>query len=131
MITARGRTGWRDGGIHTDSTSKVATVLVYLNGIWEKRGGRLRLLRSRNLEDYLTEISPDGGTMVAFLNQPNALHGHRLHIGRRRAIQLNWVTHEAIVERELRRHARSAAVKKWKRQAIAKLIPGMQPYLCK
>ena len=45
-ITVRGRCGTRDGNIHTDSASKLITVLIYMNPAWEAAGGRLRLLRS-------------------------------------------------------------------------------------
>ena len=50
MITVRGRCGTRDGNIHTDSLSKIITVLIYLNPHWEQPGGRLRLLRSPRLQ---------------------------------------------------------------------------------
>src|SRR5262249_44695787 len=45
-VTVRGQCGTRDGNIHTDSASKLITVLIYMNGAWESDGGRLRLLRS-------------------------------------------------------------------------------------
>jgi len=52
-VTVRGRCGPRDGSIHTDTKSKIVTVLVYLNPAWEESGGRLRVLRSAgDLEDY-------------------------------------------------------------------------------
>ena len=40
MVTVRGRTDARDGKIHSDSKSKLVTVLLYMNGTWEKPGGR-------------------------------------------------------------------------------------------
>ena len=45
-ITVRGRCGSHDGKIHNDSTSKIITVLLYMNPEWDNSGGRLRLLRS-------------------------------------------------------------------------------------
>jgi len=45
MITVRGRSDGRDGRIHTDSVTKLITVLLYMNPVWEAEGGRLRLLR--------------------------------------------------------------------------------------
>src|SRR5579864_4037736 len=57
--TVRGRCGAGDGKIHTDSTSKIITVLVYMNSAWEHSGGRLRLLRSgKNLNDVILEVPP-------------------------------------------------------------------------
>jgi hypothetical protein len=50
MITFRDRCRARDGQIHTDSKTKVVTVLLYLNkptGGWQDQGGRLRLLRPK------------------------------------------------------------------------------------
>ncbi len=112
MITARCMCRARDGKIHTDSRSKIITVLIYLNRQWENQGGRLRLLRSPNLEDYITEVPPEAGTLITFLNTENAWHGHASYEGPRRAIQLNWVTDEGVVKHEQKRHRFSAMLKK-------------------
>jgi SM-20-related protein len=113
MITVRGRCGPRDGSIHTDTPSKIITVLIYMNPSWEERGGCLRLLRSpHNLEDVLTEIPPLEGTLVAFRRSDNSWHGHKPFIGPRRVIQLNWVTTAGVRRRELMRHRLSAWMKK-------------------
>ena len=45
MVTARGVSAARDGHIHTDSRTKLVTVLIYMNNAWEAKTGRLRLLR--------------------------------------------------------------------------------------
>ena len=116
MVTVRGRTDAHDGRIHSDSKTKLITVLIYMNGKWEKPGGRLRLLRSPdNLKDMVAEVPPDQGTLLAFKNQPNAWHGHEEYIGPRRAIQLNWVRDRGVVWREQLRHRLSAMVKKFKK----------------
>lgn len=111
MITARGQCRASDGQIHTDSRTKLVTVLIYMNGTWEQPGGRLRLLRSPNLQDAFAEVPPDQGTLLAFLNQPNAWHGHESFEGPRRAIQLNWVRDRGVVVREQLRHRLSAFLK--------------------
>jgi len=112
MVTVRGRTDATDGRIHTDSTSKLITVLIYFNGKWEKPSGRLRLLRSPdNLNDMVAEVPPDEGTLLAFRNQPNAWHGHEKYEGPRRAVQLNWVRDMAVVRKEQIRHRISAFFK--------------------
>jgi SM-20-related protein len=49
--------------------------------------------------------------MVAFRRSANSFHGHRPHIGERRSIQLNWVTDQRVVRRELGRHRWSARFK--------------------
>ena len=35
MVTARGVSAARDGQIHTDSRTKLMTVLIYMNNAWE------------------------------------------------------------------------------------------------
>ena len=65
MITVRGRARPTDGKIHTDSSGKLVTVLLYMNPSWEDPGGQLRLLRSPDdLEDYAVEVPPDEGTLL-------------------------------------------------------------------
>ena len=116
MLTARGWCRAGDGQIHCDSREKIITVLIYLNRSWEPAGGRLRLLRSANdLEDYVAEVPPSAGTMLAFRCTDHSWHGHKSYEGQRRSLQLNWVTNERYVVRERRRHGISAAVKRAKR----------------
>ena len=111
-LTVRGRCRQKDGKIHTDSRSKLMTVLLYLNEHWESPGGRLRLLRSKDISDVITEVAPDAGTLVCFRNRQNSWHGHTCYQGVRRALQLNWVTDAAAARKSERRHERSAF---WKR----------------
>jgi SM-20-related protein len=116
MVTVRGQCRASDGQIHTDSKTKLITVLIYMNGKWEKPGGRLRLLRSSdNLNDVVAEVPPDQGTLLIFKNQPNAWHGHESYVGERRAIQLNWVHDHGVVWREQARHRLSAFFKRLRR----------------
>ena len=113
MITVRGQCRAKDGQIHTDSKTKIITVLLYMNSGWEADGGRLRLLRSGDdLEDMAAEVPPEEGTLLAFLNGPTAWHGHKSFTGQRRTIQLNWVTDQGVVDREQARHRFSAKVKR-------------------
>jgi SM-20-related protein len=112
MITLRGHSDGKDGGIHTDSATKLITVLLYMNPEWIDPAGRLRILRGpADLEDYAEEVSPLAGTMLAFRRSNASFHGHQAHIGRRQSIQLNWVTDAAVVRRELGRHVWSARLK--------------------
>ena len=120
MITVRGQCRAKDGQIHTDSKTKLITVLIYMNGKWEAPGGRLRLLRTPdNLNDAFAEVPPVEGTLLAFRNQPNAWHGHESFEGQRRAIQLNWVTGQDVVWREQTRHKISAFFKRLRKKANA------------
>jgi SM-20-related protein len=115
MITVRGRCSEKDGKIHTDSETKIITILVYMNSAWESSGGQLRLLRSgTNLEDVILEVPPTEGTLLAFRRSNNSWHGHKPFAGPRRVIQFNWVTSEAVVRREQSRHRFSAWMKKFR-----------------
>jgi SM-20-related protein len=113
MVTARGVSAARDGQIHTDSRTKLITVLIYMNNAWEAKTGRLRLLRGPgDLEDVIAEVPPDEGTMLVFKNEPHAWHGFHAFEGPRRVIQLNWVTSMGVVRREQFRHRVSAFFKR-------------------
>lgn len=113
MVTVRGQAQLKDGSIHTDTATKLITVLVYMNEAWEAPGGRLRLLRSeRDLEDMVMEVPPAAGTLLAFRVTKNSWHGHKPAQGPRRVIQLNWVESEAVVRRERLRHGLSARMKR-------------------
>jgi hypothetical protein len=113
MVTVRGRCAGRDGEIHTDSKTKLVTLLFYTNRPWECASARLRLLRSpEGLEDFVAEVPPEEGTLVIFKNEPHAWHGFAPFQGERRVIQVNWVTDESVVRREQARHRTSAFVKR-------------------
>ena len=112
-ITVRGHCGKRDGRVHTDSVTKLITVLIYMNNAWEAKTGLLRLLRGpTDLEDVIAEVPPDEGTLLIFKNEPNAWHGFHPFEGPRRVIQLNWVTDMGVVKREQTRHRVSAFFKR-------------------
>jgi len=112
LLTVRGMGDARDGFIHTDTETKIITLLLYMNPAWEPSEGRLRLLRgAADLEDYAREIVPLAGTMLAFRRSDRSFHGHRAYIGPRRALQLNWVRDHRVVRRELGRHRWSARLK--------------------
>jgi hypothetical protein len=113
VTTVRGRCDPRDGKIHTDSTSKIITVLIYMNESWEQPGGRLRLLRSAtDLNDIITEVPPVAGSLLAFKRSDNSWHGHEPFAGERRVIQFNWLTSEGNRQIAMLRHHTSAAFKR-------------------
>lgn len=113
MFTVRGYCRPTDGRIHNDSRTKIITVLLYLNQIWDADGGRLRVLRgATDLDDAAAEVPPHGGTLLVFRRSETSWHGHEPFEGRRRAVQMNWVTDAAVVRREQRRHRWSTFVKR-------------------
>jgi hypothetical protein len=118
--TVRGWCGTGDGKIHTDSLSKIITVLIYMNADWEEQGGRLRLLRSgTDLQDAILEVPPVQGTLLAFKRADNSWHGHEPFVGARRVIQFNWVTSEGNRQIALLRHHASASAKR----ILASILP--------
>src|ERR1700744_2537886 len=120
MVTARGVSAARDGQIHTDSRTKLITVLIYMNNAWEAKTGRLRLLRGpADLGDVIADVPPDEGTLLIFKNEPNAWHGYHPFEGPRRVIQLNWVTDPGVVKREQTRHRISAFFKRLRGRGAA------------
>jgi SM-20-related protein len=112
VITIRGRVGSHDGSVHTDAKWKIISVLLYLNQQWSDAGGRLRLLRDADVNHAAVEIVPKWGTLLAFRRADNSWHGHLPAEGERRVVQVNWVTSQDKVEKELRRHRRSAWLKR-------------------
>ena len=113
MFTVRGVCRSSDGKIHTDSETKLITVLLYMNPRWGNEGGRLRLLRSgTNIDDAVSEVSPDVGTLLIFKRSDRSYHGHLPFDGVRRVIQMNWVVDKKTVDREQKRHRWSAAIKR-------------------
>ena len=121
MVTLRGQSREKDGRIHTDSTAKRVTVLLYLNPeteAWAKQEGCLRLLRGPDdLENYAVEVPPVNGSLLVFPNGPTTWHGHKQFVGRRHVVQLNYMTTDDKARYELRRHKLSAFVKRLTRAA--------------
>ena len=112
MITVRGQAQKKDGRIHPDTHTKFVTCLLYLNEIWDRGEGRLRMLRKPDdLDDFIAEIPPNGGTLASFLRAENSWHGHHPIIGERRYVMFNWMTSPAALAWELGRHRLSARIK--------------------
>jgi hypothetical protein len=112
MATIRGVCGAKDGSVHTDTESKILSLLLYMNPEWEKDGGRLRLLRSRNIDDVATEVPPVAGTLLIFRRGNNSFHGHKSFAGQRKVVQVNWITDEKFAGRNDTRHRVSSFFKK-------------------
>ena len=121
VTTVRGRCDSSDGRIHTDSKSKIITVLIYMNESWDQPGGRLRLLRSPdNLNDIIVEVPPVSGTLLAFKRSNNSWHGHEPFVGERRVIQFNWLTSQGNRQIAMLRHHTSASFKR----VLQMILPG-------
>jgi SM-20-related protein len=91
VVTLRGRSSSRDGRIHTDSTSKVLSLLLYLNTDWCSKEGQLRLFTSPADLQPTVEIPATLGSLVAFRRSENSWHGHSTYTGERRVLQLNYL----------------------------------------
>ncbi len=111
-VTVRRYAEAHDGNIHTDSWTKAVTMLVYFNESWTSESGALRMLRSKSdIEDYVAEVPPLLGTMLAFRRSENSFHGHTRFEGERRMVQLSWVrpSRTAAVALRLKRLTTRAA----------------------
>jgi hypothetical protein len=122
MTTLRGNSGEKDGQIHTDSSAKRVTILLYLNpaagDAWAAKAGCLRLLRNdRDIEDFAVEVPPVDGTLLVFPNGPTTWHGHKQYVGQRYVLQMNYMTTSTKAKAEMRRHHISALVKRLTRAA--------------
>ncbi len=114
-FSVRGFCRKKDGAIHTDSKTKVITVLLYLNDEWDQRGGRLRILRNgEDINNYAAEINPIRGTTLFFRRSDKSWHGHEPCEGARRAVQMNWVTSEEVVNRAQFKHRISSILKRFR-----------------
>ena len=109
--TLRGYSRKKDGKIHTDSKTKILTILLYLNKDWQDSNGNLRLLKeNNNLKDYIKEIPCSFGSLVAFKVTDNCWHGFKAYEGKRLSIQLNYIYPEALRTHNLR-HKFSSGLK--------------------
>ncbi|PWK89846.1 2OG-Fe(II) oxygenase [Fulvimonas soli] len=105
----------RHGTIHTDSRSKVATALLYLNTQWpDTSDGCLRFLSRIDDIDALVapELKPLYGEFAVFKRCDNSFHGHLPYEGERRVIQVAWLTSEEEKLRKTKRGNFSRAFKK-------------------
>jgi hypothetical protein len=106
LVTICSRLNKRHGTIHTDSRSKIASALLYLNDDWiPGSAGSLRLLaKIDDIDSLLTpEIPPLYGTLVAFKRADNSFHGHLPFEGERRVVQFAWLTDRDALERKTQR----------------------------
>jgi hypothetical protein len=105
----------RHGTIHTDSRSKVATALLYLNESWpDTHDGCFRFLnRIDDIDDLAApEIKPLYGNLAVFRRADNSFHGHLPYEGERRVIQVAWLTSEDEKLRKTQRGKLSRLFKK-------------------
>lgn len=112
VITLRGISRAKDGRVHTDSISKVATILIYFNEHWSAETGQLRVLNSHNMDDTYLQIKPSAGSLLAFKVCDNCWHGYPSYEGVRRSIQINFVADEKAIKKHHNRHAFTAKIKK-------------------
>jgi len=115
LVTISRSLNRRHGAIHTDSKSKVATALVYLNSSWNAgSGGCLRMLRSGdNIDDMIVpEIPPVFGNFAMFKRAENSFHGHLPFEGERHVIQIAWIVSQAELDRKAKRGRLSTLLKR-------------------
>lgn len=112
VTTIRGYSRLKDGQIHTDSKTKVLTLLLYLNESWEEDTGLLRMLKNNHdLEDFIEEIPATLGSLVVFKVTENCWHGFHPFEGKRLSLQMNYIKKESVSQ-HLMRHRLSSFIKK-------------------
>jgi hypothetical protein len=115
LVTLCSALNKRHGTIHTDSKSKVATALLYLNESWPNTSaGCFRFLkRIDSVDDIVApEVKPVYGNFVVFKRADNSFHGHLPFEGDRRVIQVAWLTSEDEKLRKTKRGKLSRLFKK-------------------
>lgn len=113
LVTVMKYSSPKHGRIHTDSASKLATLLVYMNDTWDDGGaGRLRALyNERDFKPFAAEVPPTMGSSFAFLRSDNSWHGHEPYEGERRVVQITWLTSADELERKKKRNSFSQKLK--------------------
>lgn len=111
MLTYRGFSRTKDGRVHTDSKTKLLTILIYFNDGWPAETGKLRILNSDNMDDIAEEVNPTAGCMIAFKVTDNCWHGYPSFEGTRNAIQVNFLASEAASKKHKFFHKISAKLK--------------------
>lgn len=104
----------RHGTIHTDSRSKIASALLYLNPAWPHApAGCLRFLAAPDDIDAMVapEVRPLYGVLAAFKRTDRSFHGHLPYEGERRVIQVAWLADADSLMRKTRRGRLSRAIK--------------------
>ena len=100
LITIRRVSAAHEGRIHSDSESKIATCLIYMNEGWLPPEGRFRVLRNnKSFGDYVVEASPEMGSIVAFRRADNSARAYTF-VGERRVVQIAWVRSQADIDRK-------------------------------
>ena len=111
MLTYRGFSRTKDGRVHTDSKTKLLTILIYFNDGWAAESGKLRILNSDDMNDIAEEVDPTAGSMVASKVTDNCWHGYPSFEGTRNAIQVNFLANEAASKKHKFFHKISAKLK--------------------
>lgn len=100
-----------EGYAHPDSKHKIVTVLLGFSREWPYERGRLRVLRSKDRDDYAFEFPPEFGKMLMFRVCDYSWHGFLPQKGEQMSLQLCWADSAAYVRREYFRHSVSAFAK--------------------
>lgn len=113
LTTIRKFSRGNDGRPHTDSESKISSLLVYMNDSWLDGGeGRLRVLRGPDdFDNMVLEVPPTMGAAFAFLRRDNSWHGHMPFTGERRVVQVTWLRDARELERKKKRNTFAQVLK--------------------
>ena len=102
---------YNEGYAHPDSRHKIVTVILGFSAEWPYERGKLRVLRSKDRDDFAFEFAPEFGKMLMFRVCDHSWHGFLPQKGKRMSIQLCYVDSDWYVQREYLRHRVSAFAK--------------------
>ena len=102
---------YNEGHAHPDSKHKIVTVLLGFSPEWPYERGRLRIMRSKNLDDYAFEFAPEFGRMLMFRVCDHSWHGFLPQKGTRMSLQFCWVDSKWYAWKEYWRHSISGFAK--------------------
>jgi hypothetical protein len=112
ILLAGNTTGQPDEGYaHPGSKHKIVTVILGFSREWPYEGGRLRIQRSADRDDYAFELAPVFGNMLMFRVSDASWHGFLPQKGPCLSLQLCYCDTESYVKREYFRHRMSALAK--------------------
>jgi len=112
LVTVRGVSAAHEDRPHTESTSNVATFLLYLRHAWRSPESRLRILRTRDrLDAWVTEISEEEGNALGFLHSDHSWRSLTPFVGERCVVQVAWLSDAREIDHTKRRQRMSRLLK--------------------
>lgn len=111
LLTGKASGQGDEGYAHPGSRHKIVSVILGFSREWPYEGGRLRIMRSADRDDYEFELAPVFGNLLMFRVSEKSWHGFVPQKGPCLNLQLHYCDSESYVRREYLRHRLSAWAK--------------------